>query len=51
MAGFVLVVFYFLCVGMVLFPLLVLCGLYLFLSTYGVSFVPIGLTFRAYLKG
>jgi len=43
-------VMYFLCVDMVLLHLLVLCGLYPFLSTCGVSFVPIGLTFRAYFK-
>ena len=46
-----LVMFYFLCVGMVLLRLLVLCGLYFSLPTYGVSFVPLGLTsFRAYPK-
>jgi hypothetical protein len=45
-----LAMFYFLCVGMFLLRLLVLCGLYLFLPAYFVSFVPLGLTFRAYLK-
>jgi len=45
-----LVVFYFLCVGMFLLNLLVLYGLYFFLSTCGVSFFLLGLTFRAYFK-
>jgi hypothetical protein len=43
-------VMYFVCFVMVLLHLLVLCGLYIFLSTYNVSFVPIGLTFMAYFK-
>jgi hypothetical protein len=44
--GLFLVINYFLCICIVLLHLLVLCGLYHFLFTYGVSFGPLEVSYR-----